>query len=106
MSNINITRENIMDNIEALEKLGFKRWTKNGMDRMYINATALGLDTESQTFNGEKISRSLCAAMMSAKTYIDLNEKMIVSTSCDLAYETAVIIGADPIPGRTKFQIA
>lgn len=106
MANIQITRENIMDNIEALEKLGFKRWQKNGMDRMYINASALGLDAEAQTFKGEKISRSLCAAMMAAKTYIDINDKMIVSTSCDLAYETAIIIGTDPIPGHTKFQIA
>ena len=106
MDSIKITRANIMDSIEILEKMGFKRWQKNGMDRLYITASALGLDAETLTFKGEKISRSLCSSMMTAKTYIDLNESMIVSSSCDLAYEVAVMIGVDPIGGRCKLQIA
>ena len=34
----------VIDRIAELEALGFKRWTKNGMDRLYINAGALGLN--------------------------------------------------------------
>ena len=29
--------------IKRLEQAGFKRWEKNGYDRLYINASALGL---------------------------------------------------------------
>lgn len=106
MDSIKITRENIMDNIEALEKLGFKRWTKNGMDRMYISADKLGYDKETRTFKGERISGGLAGQLSAAKTYIDLKEFIIVSTACDLTYEVATMIGVGPIGGRCKMEIA
>lgn len=101
-----ITRENIMDHVAEIEALGFKRWTKGDMDRLYISAEALGLDTERQTFKGERISGSLCREMANGKTYIDLRTKMIVSSNCDMAYEVAVMIGTVPITGHAKFEIA
>lgn len=100
-----ITKANIMDHVAELEALGFKRWQKNGMDRMYIDARKLGLDVDTQTFKGERISGRLCREMADAKTYIDLTTGMIVSTKCDLTYEAAVVIGIDPVGGKTKIQI-
>ena len=32
--------------IEKLEDAGFKRWTKNGMDRLYIDTSKLGLECD------------------------------------------------------------
>jgi len=51
-------------NIKELERLGFTRWTKGNMDRMYVNASALGLECEyyntgnihRATFCGEIVS--------------------------------------------------
>lgn len=34
------------DKIKALEDMGFKRWQKGTMDRLYINASTLGLVCE------------------------------------------------------------
>ena len=36
----------IVERIDELTAMGFKRWQKNGMDRMYINASTLGLRCE------------------------------------------------------------
>lgn len=70
----------VEERIEELEGLGFKRWQKAGYDRMYINATALGLEVDyyktgnvaSAYLDGEKISNRYGRELVSAKTYIDL----------------------------------
>ena len=36
-------KKDITERIEELTAMGFKRWQKSGMDRMYINASTLGL---------------------------------------------------------------
>lgn len=67
---------------QKLEKLGFKRWQKNGMDRFYINATKLGLEYTtyktgnvcSAWFRGDAISNCEARRMLSAKTYIDAKD--------------------------------
>lgn len=56
--------------IKKFEDAGFKRWTKGGYDRLYIDATACGLEYDtyksgnisSATFNGEAISNAARAA--------------------------------------------
>ena len=66
--------------IKALEDKGFKRWTKGIMDRMYINASTLGLECtyystgniKSAEFKGESISNSQGRRYKAAKTYIDV----------------------------------
>lgn len=93
----------ITERIEELEAKGFKRWQKNGMDRMYINASTLGLECSyyktgnisSAWFNGEHISNSMGYRMKNAKTYIDLVKKVLVSDSCTLASAAAALIGID-----------
>lgn len=103
---LNITKANLMENIAELEKLGFKRWTKNGMDRLYINAQALGLDREHGTLNGKKISNTYTRELASAKTYIDLNTFTIISSSCELTFEVAVRIGLEDLEaGLCKLAI-
>lgn len=97
----------IMDRIEELTKMGFNRWTKNGMDRMYINATTLGLictyrksgSISCAEFRGEYISNSEGYRLKAAKTYIDLNHKRIVSDSARLAAAVAELIGVDEYRG-------
>ena len=66
--------------IAALEAVGFKRWTKGSMDRLYINAETLGLELDyyksgnisGATYRGETISHTRGGEMKSAKTYIDI----------------------------------
>jgi len=96
-------KKDIMDRIEELEGMGFNRWQKNGMDRMYINASALGLtctyyktgNISSAEFNGKSISNSQARSLKFAKTYIDLNKAQIVSDSAMLAKAVAELIGVD-----------
>lgn len=82
----------IIDRIAELEAVGFKRWTKNGMDRLYINAGALGLVCQyyktgnimDAKFNGEQISNSEGYRMKAAKTYIDIKTETVHSDNTKL----------------------
>lgn len=93
----------IIDRIEELEKMGFNRWTKNGMDRMYINASTLGLTCEYYNtgnihyaeFDGKHVSNTEARALKAAKTYIDLVKGQIVSDSCRLSAKVAEMISVD-----------
>lgn len=95
--------------IAELEALGFRRWQKNGMDRMYINASTLGLicvyrksgTISDAEFRGESISNRQARMMADAKTYIDLNNRRLVSQSAMLAAAAADLIGADYQYGDT-----
>ena len=70
--------ENTM--IKRLEEKGFKRWVKGDMDRLYINATDMGLDIgryktgniSYAAWDGETISHAEGARLLGAKTYIDV----------------------------------
>lgn len=69
-----------IEKINELENKGFKRWTKGNLDRLYINATQLGLECDyyktgnvrSAWFNGDHVSNSEACRMKAAKTYIDI----------------------------------
>ena len=75
--------------IQKLEEAGFKRWTKGTYDRLYINATSLGLEYEtyksgsirSATFNGEEISNSRAGRMLAMKMYIDVTTGELHTTN-------------------------
>ena len=80
------TPEEAMD---ALKKVGFTRWQKNGKDRLYINADSLGLEitwgnrmgqVESASFQGEDISKSYASELRRAKTYVDVKTQEIIGT--------------------------
>lgn len=66
--------------IQNLMTKCFKRWTKENLDRLYINATQLGLvltyyktgNISTAEFNGERISNSEGGRMKAAKTFIDV----------------------------------
>ena len=68
------------DQIKKLEELGGNRWTKNDMDRMYFDATSLGLavalyksgNVRYADIAGEKISNSEAYRLMSCKFFIDI----------------------------------
>ena len=68
------------EQIAKYESLGFKRWTKAGFDRLYINASQLGLECDyyhtgnvrNATFNGRDISNCEARRMKEAKSYIDI----------------------------------
>ena len=112
---MNITKANLIESIPDLEKLGFKRWTKGNMDRMYINARDLGLDLSyyktgnisGATLDGEHISNSFGRDLKAAKTYIDLNRALIVSDSPTLARKVAKLLGIEIGDGTpTQYVIA
>lgn len=73
--------------IAELEAKGFKRWTKGNIDRLYINATQLGLvctyyktgNISSAEFRGETISNSKASKMKNAKTFVDVKTGNVYS---------------------------
>lgn len=92
-----------MKTVEELTELGFNRWTKNGMDRMYINAKALGLDCSyyhtgnicGAEFRGEHVSNSEARRMQAAKTYIDLKTGKVHSDNYTLLREAEELAGIE-----------
>lgn len=89
--------------IETMESRGFKRWQKAGKDRMYINATNLGLvyttyktgNISSARFGEDEISNAEARRMLSSKTYVDLVQGMIVSDNATLANAAAELSGLE-----------
>lgn len=70
------------EQIEALQGMGFRRWTKYGKDRLYANAEAIGLELDyyktgnisDAMLNGEQISNCKARKILSAIDggYIDI----------------------------------
>lgn len=94
------------EKINELAGKGFKRWTKGNHDRLYINASDLGLECEyyktgnirSAYFNGVGISNCEARRMKGARTYIDIKTGLVYSDNDDLkksASELAGIGGAE-----------
>lgn len=89
------------EKISELTEKGFKRWTKGGMDRLYVNSGVLGLTyTTYKTGNissaclcGEEISNSRGRQLRDAKTYVDLVKGLIVSDDARLAHLAAELGG-------------
>lgn len=81
--------------IEALEKVGFNRWTKNGMDRLYASKEAMQLELtyyktgniSSAALMGEKISNSRARKLIGEKIYIDVETEELTSKYDDVDYE-------------------
>lgn len=73
--------------IAKLEAEGFKRWQKGTYDRLYVNASALGLECEyyktgnirNAYFRGERVSNSEGYRMKAAKTYVDVKTGNVFS---------------------------
>ena len=111
------TPEEAMD---ALKKVGFTRWQKNGKDRLYINADSLGLEitwgkrrgqVESASFQGEDISKSYASELRSAKTYVDVKTQEIIGTdkklkeiATNLYMETLTKAYEDAVNSSTNAQ--
>lgn len=66
--------------IAKLEAAGFKRWTKNGMDRLYIDADRLGLEVtryangnaKEGTWQGSEMCKQELQEIDASKVYVDL----------------------------------
>ena len=86
--------------IDALEKLGFRRWQKGIMDRLYINARALGLELEyyntgnirHATLGGTEISNCMARKLQYAKTYVDVKTGELHSEHSWLRDEAQALI--------------
>ena len=89
------------EKIAELESKGFKRWTKGGLDRLYVNAAQLGLvcnyynsgNVHSAEFRGMSVSNSQARRFKAAKTYIDVNTGKVVSDFDELAAAAREIAG-------------
>lgn len=85
-----------------LERLGFKRWTKGDMDRMYIDAFDLGLrvfydekiQPKEASMNDVVIPLTQGLRLKEAKTYLDLTTMTVVSVDELLATTAANLIRA------------
>lgn len=88
------------EQLDALTRAGFKRWTKGALDRMYINAGQLGLvldyyntgNVRDAHLNGESISNSQGRRLKEAKTFLDLTSLIVYS-----GYESLAHLAADRI---------
>ena len=86
--------------ITALIAKGFSRWTKNGKDRLYINARDLGLtctyyktgNIHTAEINGVYVSNSEARRMQYAKTYIDIATGEVVSDNDTLQAAAEAIL--------------
>lgn len=96
------TKRSVIDRVAEFEKMGFNRWTKGNMDRLYINARDLGLICEIRRrtgsisaayFKGERISNSEGGRMRAAKTFIDIKTEMIYGDNSTLKEEVARMTG-------------
>ncbi len=75
--------------IEKLEQMGFKRWQKNGMDRLYINPKEFGLVVEQYKsgnvsyaeLNGEQISNGSATDILCGKYYVDAKTGNIIASA-------------------------
>jgi hypothetical protein len=73
--------------IAELTGKGFSRWTKGNLDRLYINATQLGLvcsyyktgNISGAEFNGDSISNCQARRYKAAKTFIDIKTEKVYS---------------------------
>lgn len=91
------------ERIEVLQSKGFRRWTKGAKDRLYINASDLGLvctyyntgNIRSAHLNGDSISNSRARKMKAAKTFIDLHTDILYSDDSALAHLAADLTGLD-----------
>lgn len=100
---IKMEGKKVIDRIEELEAMGFKRWTKAGMDRLYINASALGLNctyyktgnVSNAWFDGYEISNCEARRMKASKTYIDVKTEKVYSDNATLAEKAAEISGCE-----------
>lgn len=89
----------IKDRIGELEAKGFKRWQKNGMDRLYLDYKQTGIEisfykTGNVSFvsvDGGSVSNAEGRRIMASKTYIDVatgilhsNNYYMFNQACDL----------------------
>lgn len=87
--------------IEKLESMGYRRWQKGDMDRLYINPKDIGLEVEYYStgnvryaeFNGIHVSNSEARRIMGGKYYIDVKTaKVNVSGNADNADRIKVMM--------------
>lgn len=93
------------EKIEALEAKGFKRWTKYGKDRLYIDVKKLmniniqrrrtGSIADSE-MNGETISHRQASRLLSSKIWIDINDNFSKHVDAwDWEYEETITQALD-----------
>lgn len=86
--------------IDKLAAKGFNRWTKGNMDRMYINASQLGLacsyhstgSIKNATFCGDSISNCEARRLKADKCYVDLKTGTITANSSRLSDAAQALI--------------
>lgn len=91
------------ERIAELERKGFKRWTKGNLDRLYINASQLGLvctyyntgNIRHAEFGGLGISNSEARRMKAAKTFIDIKTERVHSDNYALENAAKILAGIE-----------
>lgn len=91
------------ERINELVKMGFTRWTKGNYDRLYINASTLGLDCtyyktgniSEATFGDHSISNAEARRMKAAKTFIDVKTGKVHSDNFTLLKAAESLAGIE-----------
>ena len=83
--------------VKELEAKGLKRWTKNGMDRLYANPNVYGVEFDYYksgniryaSINGDAVSNAEGRRFKATKAYIDIEDGSVhVRTATD--YESEI----------------
>lgn len=98
------TMKEVKDRIEELEGMGFKRWQKNGMDRLYINYASVGIEINHYNtgnicycaIDGDRVSNSEGRRIADSKTWIDVNTGILHSNNFYMFNQVCNLLG---IPG-------
>lgn len=77
------------DEIERLDDMGFRRWTKGDMDRLYIDTTKLGLECDFKRdhepclgdWQGKRVSNADCRRIYFSKVWVDVEDGSLHVTS-------------------------
>lgn len=85
--------------IKNLEEMGFRRWTKYGHDRLYIDLEDIGLSVDryktgnisSAVWNDKLISNGEAAKMLKGTYYINAMTGEIVTSGYDRKYIDEII---------------
>ena len=91
------------ERIAELEGLGFRRWTRGNFDRLYINASDLGLvcyyyksgNIRAAYINGSLTSNAEGYRMKAAKTFIDVGTGNLCSDNLRSMQAALDLLGMD-----------
>ena len=102
----------VKDRIEELEAMGFRRWQKGNMDRLYLNYENAGVEigfykTGNVSWvhiDGDSVSNAEGRRIMASKTYIDVNTGILHSDNFYMFNQACGMLGIPGSDARSAYS--